>query len=231
MPGPAASVTLRVYSDSQSAVNACHKHNSCSRTVKKVKAKATILGSRGYNVTIRWTLGHQVIPCNEADHEAARELLPSRILDPRHQQTLNQTSILSRGRTGVFDYEKTAILAKAERRAVLRNYIPVDDDPLPSCLSRWAAVWFCGIRTDVAITPVVLARFNCSRTNQQEHKDISQEDSFKTCQSCSAATCTPALQLPEPAPNTESSSDQAPTAIEASSTLGLDPSNRSTAPP
>lgn len=44
-------VALRVYSDSQSAVSGYGKHNSCSRPVK-INAKAKILGSCGYDVTI-----------------------------------------------------------------------------------------------------------------------------------------------------------------------------------
>lgn len=44
-------VALRVYSDSQPAVSGYGKHNSCSRPVK-INAKAKILGSCGYDVTI-----------------------------------------------------------------------------------------------------------------------------------------------------------------------------------
>lgn len=78
----------------------------------------------------------------------------------RHKY-LNQTRIFFLELADdVFDYNEAANFAKAERRAVLWNYVPLDDDPMPSGLSRWAAVRFRKIPTDTANTPVVLGRVN-----------------------------------------------------------------------
>lgn len=58
------------------------------------------------------------------------------------------------------DCAEAATIAPIERRAVLQNYLPEDEDPLSVGLGRWEAVGLRRIRTETAITPLVLARFN-----------------------------------------------------------------------
>lgn len=117
-PRSLTNVVLRIYSDSQLAVTACGKHDSCTHTVKKIKAQAKFLGSRGYEVAIRWIAGQQSIQ----KMTLLIRLLLFKILDPGHEQTLNQTQPPSfEVEPHVFYYGEATISARAESRAALRN--------------------------------------------------------------------------------------------------------------
>ncbi|KAM7300606.1 hypothetical protein ISCGN_016214 [Ixodes scapularis] len=134
---PEGSKHLRVYTDSKEALATCLKRNSPSKTVKKIKARAKTLKSRGVKITISWVPGHAGIEGNERAHEAARELIPS-----PYPPATGQSAILDNPPPALIqddsddeeepDWDEEATLARLERKRVLRNKLPEDDDPLPN---------------------------------------------------------------------------------------------------
>ncbi|KAM7294247.1 hypothetical protein ISCGN_023764 [Ixodes scapularis] len=190
---PEGSKHLRVYTDSKEALATCRKRNSPSKTVKKIKARAKTLKSRGVKITISWVPGHAGIEGNERAHEAARELIPS----PYHPAT-GQSAILDNPAPALIqddsddeeepDWDEEATLARLERRRVLRNKLPEDDDPLPNGYGRWATVRLRRLRTGTAVSPAVRAKFERCAFKTDLEREHADDGSCRRCAAGQQAT-------------------------------------------
>lgn len=109
--------------------------------VLKIKARAAIIGQHSYTATIRRLPKHQEISCNETAHQAPQDLLCSPILDPDAEQPPHNYEDKKD-----LDCAEAATIARRERRAVLRNYIP-----LPAGLSLVMVLRLPRIRTGTVI--------------------------------------------------------------------------------
>ncbi|KAM7290273.1 hypothetical protein ISCGN_026918 [Ixodes scapularis] len=190
---PEGSKHLRVYTDSKEALATCRKRNSPSKTVKKIKARAKTLKSRGVKITISWVPGHAGIEGNERAHEAARELIPS-----PYPPATGQSAILDNPPPALIqddsddeeepDWDEEATLARLERRRVLRNKLPEDDDPLPNGYGRWATVRLRRLRTGTAVSPAVRAKFERCAFKTDLEREHADDGSCRRCAAGQQAT-------------------------------------------
>ncbi|KAG0426635.1 hypothetical protein HPB47_026270 [Ixodes persulcatus] len=194
---PEGSKHLRVYTDSKEALATCRKRDSPSKTVKKIKARAKTLKTRGVKITISWVPGHAGIEGNERAHEAARELIPSPHPPPPPPAT-GQNGILDNPPPVLIqvdsddeeepDWNEEAILARLERRRVLRNKLPEDDDPLPNGYGRWATVRLRRLRTGTAVSPAVRAKFERCALKTDAEREHADDGSCRRCATGQQAT-------------------------------------------
>ncbi|KAM7306136.1 hypothetical protein ISCGN_009877 [Ixodes scapularis] len=190
---PEGSKHLRVYTDSKEALATCRKRNSPSKTIKKIKARAKTLKSRGVKITISWVPGHAGIEGNERAHEAARELIPS-----PYPPATGQSAILDNPPPALIqddsddeeepDWDEEATLARLERRRVLRNKLPEDDDPLPNGYGRWATVRLRRLRTGTAVSPAVRAKFERCAFKTDLEREHADDGSYRRCAAGQQAT-------------------------------------------
>ncbi|KAM7284348.1 hypothetical protein ISCGN_001442 [Ixodes scapularis] len=190
---PEGSKHLRVYTDSKEALATCRKRESPSKTVKKIKARAKTLKSRGVKITISWVPGHAGIEGNERAHEAARELIPS-----PYPPATGQSAILDNPPPALIqddsddeeesDWDEEATLARLERRRVLRNKLPEDDDPLPNGYGRWATVRLRRLRTGTAVSPAVRAKFERCAFKTDLEREHADDGSCRRCATGQQAT-------------------------------------------
>ncbi|KAM7292757.1 protein MMS22-like [Ixodes scapularis] len=133
---PEGSKHLRVYTDSKEALANCRKRDSPSKTVKKIKARAKTLKSRGVKSP---SLGSGPRR-DRGKRESTRSRAKAHSFSP--PPATGQSAILDNHPPALVqedsddeeepDWDGEATLARLERRRVLRNKLPEDNNPLPN---------------------------------------------------------------------------------------------------